>query len=50
MVTIILGLYILSHDVHYTAAKTPIYVSPEKELRGLNSNSQDRTTYFPAAE
>ncbi len=43
--------------------ENPIYVFPEKELRGLSPNfqihvlwaiytvySQDRSTYFPAAE
>ncbi len=45
----------------YTATKMPIYVFPEKELRGLSPNfyikmsvsdiySQNRSTYFPTAE
>ncbi len=47
--------------VCWTATKNPIDVFPEKELRYLNPNfhihvsvsalySQDKSTYFPAAE
>jgi hypothetical protein len=47
---------------HCNEKEKPIYVFPEKELRGLSPNfhihvstsdlyiSQDRSTYFPAAE
>ncbi len=45
----------LSNSTHYN--ENPIYVFPEKELRGLSPNfhihvsySQDRSTSFPAAE